>query len=81
MFLFTKNKVFGTNYNGNGILYLKKLQATWHEAQRTCKAIGTSLVAIEYDEKDSCIARLTRGNRSFDQTSQIESGYINFSRT
>ena len=29
---------------------------------RVCRSIGTDLLAVEYDDKDSCIAKLTKSN-------------------
>jgi hypothetical protein len=36
-------------------------KATWEEAQKACREIGTALLAVEYDEKDSCISKMAKG--------------------
>jgi Lectin C-type domain len=36
-------------------------KATWEEAQKACHDIGTKLLAVEYDEKDTCVANLAKG--------------------
>lgn len=34
------------------------LQNTWAGAMRVCRSIGMELLAVEYDDKDLCIAKL-----------------------
>jgi hypothetical protein len=46
----------------DAIHILKKLQATWEDAQRACKEIDNTLLAVEYDEKDRCMSQLFQSN-------------------
>jgi hypothetical protein len=40
------------------VMHCKTTQKTWEGAVRTCRAIGMEVLAVEYDDKDGCIAKL-----------------------
>ena len=54
------------NYKYGDIVFIN--QATWEEAQRACRAIGTDLVSVEYAEKDRCITKLATSRTLFHDT-------------
>jgi Lectin C-type domain len=37
-------------------------QNTWAGAMQVCRSIGTDLLAVEYDDKDMCIAKMAKSN-------------------
>jgi hypothetical protein len=56
-FLFSKANVRERVFLFLAISYLF-IQKTWEGAVRTCRAIGMEVLAVEYDDKDGCIAKL-----------------------
>jgi hypothetical protein len=50
-------------------LMLKKL--TWEEAQKACRAIGTDALAVGYDDKQSCIAKLIKSRDHYTDVSSL----------
>ena len=52
-------------YSKSVILASFTFQNTWAGAMRVCRSIGTELLAVEYDDKDTCIAKLAKSNNFF----------------
>jgi len=44
----------------NCYLFTYKFKASWEKSLQACYEIGTNLLAVEYDEKDFCIASLAQ---------------------
>jgi Lectin C-type domain len=42
------------------IIFYLNFQNTWAGAMRVCRSIGTELVAVEYHDKDTCVAKLAK---------------------
>jgi Lectin C-type domain len=65
-FLFSKANVRENIYfrttEMSAVVVYSSFQNTWAGAMRVCRSIGTDLLAVEYDDKDSCIAKLTKSN-------------------
>jgi hypothetical protein len=40
-------------------------QQNWTSALRNCTAIGTTLLAVEYDDKDACLSKLWHSKKDY----------------
>jgi hypothetical protein len=51
------------NFLFTGRNFIKKTKNTWEGAFRVCRSIGMEMLAVEYDDKDGCIAKLAKSKK------------------